>query len=360
MINIKPLYLNNKNCIGLQFGYLKRLNFNLSSLAILLFPGFSSCLLLIILNFNTFNMAFAQNNPQWDDTEKNKWNSAFELVEIPSTKDETLQKAYFYKSSNAEPQPLIISLHTWSGDYTQEDPLADQVVNKNWNYIHPDFRGPNYTYQACGSPWVISDIEDAIEFAIREGNVDTTEIHIIGASGGGYATTLMFMQTRHPVKSFSAWVPITNLVDWYYESLGRGNKYADHIWQATRSDKSLDLMEAKMRSSFFMETPIQQRTNSTLHIYAGVHDGYTGSVPITQSINFYNKLIKDIDPSAVKEIIPSETIIQLVTKQNLMGHSTSKVVGDRAIILEKQFQNIHLTIFEGTHEMLSEVALDLL
>ncbi len=302
----------------------------------------------------------AQQNPQWDDTQNKIWGAEFQEIEIPSSLDDSLQKAYFYKSTAISPQPLIVSLHTWSGDYSQQDPLAQQIVEKNWNYIHPDFRGPNDTYQACGSKWVIQDIEDAITFAIQEGNVDTAEIHIIGASGGGYATTLMYMQTQHPVKSFSAWVPITNLVDWYYESLGRKNKYADHIWQATQSDSVLNIEEAKSRSSYFMETPVEKRKNSKLTIYAGIHDGYTGSVPITQSINFYNKLVEDIEPSNAEAIIPTEISLQLVTKRNNAGKKAKEMLGDRPVIYQKHFRSIHLILFEGGHEMLADVALELL
>jgi dienelactone hydrolase len=321
---------------------------------------FTLLLLSMLLSLLSYSTVFAQENPQWDDTQKKNWSEIFQLIEIPSSLDDSLQKAYFYKTTSPTPQPLIISLHTWSGDYTQQDPLAEQVAAKNWNYIHPDFRGPNNTFKACGSPWVISDIEDAITFAIQEGHVDTTEIHIIGVSGGGFATTLMYMKTQHPVKSFSAWVPITNLVDWYYESLGRGNQYADHIWQATRSDSTLNLSEAKKRSSYFMDTPVRQRSKSKLTLYAGIHDGYTGSVPITQSINFYNKLVKETDPSEVSAIVPTETILQLVTKRNYPGNSSGEILGDRPVIFQKHFRNIHLILFEGGHEMLSDIALEAL
>ena len=78
-------------------------------------------------------------------------------------------------------------MHTWSGDYNQEDPLAKEVLLRDWNYIHPDFRGPNNNSNACGSSLVITDLEDAIQFAINHGIVDTANTHIIGVSGGGYA-----------------------------------------------------------------------------------------------------------------------------------------------------------------------------
>jgi len=140
----------------------------------------------------------------WDNTQSKNWPKGFASVEIKSTIDGTIQKAVFYKTPFSEKQPLIVSLHTWSGDYLQEDPLANEIVLRGWNYIHPDFRGPNNHPNACGSSLVISDVEDAIRYAIENGNVDEPEVHIIGVSGGGYATLLLFMKLNFPVKSFSA------------------------------------------------------------------------------------------------------------------------------------------------------------
>ena len=141
----------------------------------------------------------AQEQNQWDDTKKSGWPEQFKEVNIPSTMDGSLQKAYFYRTTSDRPQPLIVSLHTWSGDYQQKDPLIQEIMEKDYNYIHPDFRGPNYTQQACGSHFVIADIDDAISYGIEKGNVDLNNIHIIGVSGGGYATLLTYMQSRHKI-----------------------------------------------------------------------------------------------------------------------------------------------------------------
>ncbi len=174
-----------------------------------------------------------QQNETWDDTKSKRWPTECKRVEIPSSADDAIQQAYFYKSNHVEKRPLIVSLHTWSGNFEQKDTLIWQCIEKGYHYIHPDFRGPNYTYEACGSPLVISDIDDAISYAINHARVDTENMHIIGTSGGGYATLLAYMNTDYQVKTFSAWVPISNLIDWYHESKGRKNKYARHIAMAT-------------------------------------------------------------------------------------------------------------------------------
>ena len=100
---------------------------------------------------------------------QNKWGDSFKIVEIKSPLDGAIQKAYFYPTTKKDPQPLIVNLHTWSNDYTQYDTLSDLSKAKDYNYIHPDFRGANRTKDACCSELVISDIDAAIDFAIKKG-----------------------------------------------------------------------------------------------------------------------------------------------------------------------------------------------
>ena len=154
--------------------------------------------LLILCFFSSFPMA--QHIIKYDDVRSFGWDEKVKEVAIQASKDGQIQKAYFYATTNARPQPLIVSLHTWSGDYTQNDLLVKQCLLNNWNYIHPDFRGPNWTVPACGSPLVLSDIDDAIQYAIDHGKVDPAEIHVIGGSGGGYATLMMFLNTSDTFK----------------------------------------------------------------------------------------------------------------------------------------------------------------
>lgn len=65
--------------------------------------------------------------PAWDNTSKRHWSPEFKIAEIPSSKDGAMQKAYIYKTTQKKPQPLIVSLHTWSGYYNQTDPLAKEI-----------------------------------------------------------------------------------------------------------------------------------------------------------------------------------------------------------------------------------------
>jgi len=321
-------------------------------------------LILISICLIILKTATSQNDPKWDDTKSSDWPSQCKKVEIISSVDKTIQPAYFFKASSESPRPLIISLHTWSGDYKQKDTLSWMCIENDYNYIHPNFRGSNNTKEACGSPLVIADINDAIDYAVKNGNVDTGEMHIIGASGGGYATLLSYMKVRHQIKTFSAWVPISNLVDWYYESVGRRQKYARDIAQATTGKKFkgnnyyFDEEEARKRSPFFMTTPVEQRKNSKLYIHTGIHDGYQGSVPVTQSLKFYNKVVSDFDPKAKESLISVEKMLKLVERRNTdILNPTLTNHGD--ILFSKQYlDKIHVNVFEGSHEMIPEKALE--
>lgn len=287
-----------------------------------------------------------------DDTSKHQWNENMKEVEIPSSADGAMQKAYFHATASATPQPLIVSFHTWSGDYSQRDPLEKEMLLRDYNYIHPDYRGSNTTPQGCGSPLAISDIEDAIAWAIAHGNVDKNEVHLVGSSGGGYATLLAYMTVKYPVKSFSAWVAISDLEAWYWESLGRKNQYAGHIFAATSSVDELDVAEARRRSPFWMPSPGKLREGSRLYIYTGANDGYTGSVPITHSILMYNRLLTDRS-AAPGELVDDRTIISLLAKRGAPNADPRYTIGSRQVWLHREYQDLSLTVFDGGHEQLS-------
>jgi lysophospholipase L1-like esterase/pimeloyl-ACP methyl ester carboxylesterase len=314
-------------------------------------------LIFLILTGNGFLLS--QNNTNWDNTQQRNWDKLFEIVSIPSSSDGKIQHAFFYKTSRKEPQPLIVSLHTWSGDYTQEDPLAKETLLRDWNYIHPDFRGPNNSPEACGSNLVISDILDAIEFAQTNSRVDSSNIHIIGVSGGAYTTLMAYMKLPYPVRSFNAWVPISDLYEWYWESKGRKLKYTEDLEGVVRLNGIMDWQDLKRRSPMTLPFPGDIRKNSELNIYAGIHDGYTGSVPIIHSIRFFNKIAKELNPEEQGAIIPDSTIISLLTKRMNPLATPGLTINDRFIHLQKKLPGLKLTIFEGGHEMLVESALSL-
>ncbi len=304
--------------------------------------------------WNVLKKPFTNNFTPFDDSRESTWDSDFKLVDIQSTLDNSQQKAYFFKSKSAIPGPLVVSLHSWSGTYEQKDELAALSKAKDLNYIHPDFRGVNWTKDACCSDLAIQDIDDAIDYAIKNSKVDLSRIYVIGSSGGGYATLATFMKSKHTIRRFSAWVPISDLIAWYAQSKIMGTKYAENILDCTSSKDSLNLEIAIKKSPIYWKTPVEKLNTTELQIFAGVYDGIQGSVPITHSINFYNKILKDKLVNDSTLFVSDSEKLYLLEFRKALGDLGS--IADRKVFLKKQSGNIGLTIFEGNHEMLTEYA----
>ncbi len=310
-------------------------------------------------------------DPEWDDTAKAAWPAPFEHVVVPSSADGSGQHAILFRAP-APGRPLLVSLHTWSAGYLQRDPRAAEAVSRGWNYIHPDFRGYNNRFEAMGGPPVVSDIQDAVLYAIQETGADSENVHILGASGGGHAALLAFMKLPYPARSFSAWVPISDIEAWFLESRGRSARYADDILAALGcTEAAFDSAEAARRSPLLMPFPAH-RDGAELFIYTGIHDGYTGSVPTSQSMLMYNRLVGEMkygttDPDSLFAkaaadpdlVAPAAFAAVLARRTDSRATASAPRLGDRAVHLARDFQNIHLRVFEGGHQQL-DCALDLL
>lgn len=329
----------------------KKLTYFLSFNLVIIFIALGA-----MLYFHWFSSPSQRNQSQED-----LWVDEMNYVEIPSTLDGEIQEAYFLSST--EEAPLIISLHQWTATYENFDPISNMAIEENWNYIRPNFRGPNIQPKAGGSEYVLSDIDDAIAYAKENSNVQTDNIYIVGTSGGGHAALMHLMNSEIEVSGYSAWVPITDLIAWYGESRLRDNKYSDDILAITNSQNNrLDIQEARNRSPIHQDTPVDKLEDTEVHLFAGVHDGYDGTVPIGHTLNFYNKLITDLEYGE-EHLIPYDVESQLLYTQTL--HELDEehdypMIGNRNIIYETGVENINLTIFDGHHEILYEEAFGLL
>lgn len=277
---------------------------------------------------------------------------------IHSSLDNNTQSFYYYKSTDTKPRPLLVQLHSWSfpADSLKTIGLDVEAAERNINYLFPNFRGVNNHPKACCSNFVISDIDEAIDWALKNLNVDKAQIYVVGVSGGGYATLAMYMKSRHNIKAFSAWVPITDLVSWYGQSIERQNKYAAEIIACTGGTEVFDSAKARERSPIFWKTPVNKRKHSVVQIFAGIHDGYTGPVPISHSVNFYNKLLSDHGISDSAMYVPRKDL-ETMLRQQAFGVNSRLTIGDKAIHYQKKSKSFMLTIFEGGHEMRSHEVL---
>lgn len=293
---------------------------------------------------------------------KSSWPKEFTVEKIPSVTDANIQEAYLYKTTAVSPQPLIVSLHSWSWSYYTEDSLAQLAKSKNINYIRPDFRGPYLSVESCCSELVISDIDNAIAYAIKNANVDTTNIFVIGISGGGYTALCTFMKSKHAIKKFSVWIPVTDLLAFYQYNKNRKGRYENTILNCTDSSTNqLNVEEAKERSPIYMKTPVDKLTNSNLTIYAGSYDGIeikSEQAPLTQSIDFYNKLLKDRQVADSSVYVSDKEKLSLLVERRKLGNYGQ--IEDREIFLIKNHLNTKLVIFEGGHEVFTKYAFETL
>ncbi len=291
----------------------------------------------------------SEKEPLWDSTAAHDWQPPYEKVAIPSTLDGAIQQAYIYRSTSSTPVPLVVNLHTWSGDYTQFDGFGDLVKNKNWNFIHPDFRGSNTTPQSCASKYAIQDVDDAIAYALKTMPVDPENIFITGTSGGGMMSCVAYLNTRHPIRATFAWVPITDLEAWYYQSAARKNKYAKNILTVTGSSgKNLNADDARSRSSLYM--PIPKELKSPIHLFAGIDDGYSGSVPISHTLLFYNRMAEFA--GAPDKKAPESEIIAMLSRGKPSTPPPGYEIDGRKVLYHQESPLATVTIFQGGHEML--------
>lgn len=276
-----------------------------------------------------------------------------------SSLDQNKQIFYHFKSQSNKPMPLVIQLHSWSfsADSLKTLGLDSIVISKNYNYIFPDFRGINNTAKACGSDYVVADIDEAIDWALANLNVDKSKIYLVGYSGGGFATMVMYMKSRHKIKAFSAWVGISDLWAWYGESLQRRNRYAGDLLKCVDTTEP-DSTKLLARSPLHMKAPKKIRKKSSFHLYAGIHDGHGRSmpVPISQTIKMYNTLVEDRGEKDRKNYMDEAIMQKMVASQSFPENFAMSQIADKKAIRLKSGR-ISLCVFEGGHDMLSEVVL---
>lgn len=287
------------------------------------------------------------------------WPSVVRRIEYTSSADQSQQPALFYASDSSRPRPVLVALHTWSFDYTQVSsiPYAEWCIEKDWVFIHPNFRGPNNNPQATGSELVVADILSAVEYAKAHALVDATRIYLVGESGGGYAALLLAGRAPHIWAGVSAWGPITDLGDWYFETKSRNLKYAQEIVASCGGIPqrgSAAETECRKRSAM---TYLANARGLLIDINAGIRDGHgtNGPVPICQSLRAYNLLAHPADRLSEEAI---DIMVKLAhVPKELRFSGKDPLYGDNQVLLRRQSGKVRLSLFDGGHEIIHRAAL---
>ena len=280
-------------------------------------------------------------------------------ISYPCKIDNSLQPAIYHKAKCAK-RPLLVALHTWSYSHvTGFEEYLKYCETNDWNLIFPEFRGPNWTPQGCGSEYVVSDLEDAVTFAKNDADADESRIYLCGGSGGGHCT--LYMAGRRPDlwTAVSAWCPITDIAAWHAQSLALDKSYALHIELAcggNPAENKAAAEEAKKRSPLTW-LKNSQGTPLIIDINAGIHDGHRNcSVPVSHAINAFNIIAKETDRISADDI---ETIVKdEIIPDHLKTDIIDPCYGSHTLLLRRVSGNVRLNIFEGGHDLLPFPAME--
>jgi dienelactone hydrolase len=273
-----------------------------------------------------------------------------------SRADHTRQPCLFYTPVQASPVPLLVALHTWSGDYRQAQPFYAQWCIKNrWAMIHPHCRGPNRSPQACGSDLAVQDILDAVAYAREQVKIDTNRIYLVGVSGGGYMAMLMAGRAPELWAGVSAWCGIHDLAAWHAQQRQSHGVYDRALEAVCRGAPGASAVVDHEYSHRSPATWLKRATDVPLDLAAGIADGHSGSVPVSHTLHAFNDLAAEADH------IPEAEIAALTSQpsvpQALQYSAVDPLYGSRRVLYRRQSRQVRVTLFEGGHEIVPNVAL---
>lgn len=208
-----------------------------------------------------------------------------EEIWVRSSLDGTMQPSLFFEAEG-ENRPCIVGLHTWSfGRENQIQYLLPMAEELNFHLLLPEFRGPNFKtnpepMKACGSLYAKTDIQEAIDAVIRDRKIDRDNIFLVGLSGGGHMALLMAGFIPEYFRAVAPFVPISDLGLWLQQS---PEHYHEHILACTGGDPE----EMDNRSPLKYLDDIAR---ANIKIFHGKRDPV---VPVTQSITFYNRMLRE-------------------------------------------------------------------
>lgn len=287
------------------------------------------------------------------------WPAGVQEITYLASIDNSQQPALIHITEREEKRPLLVALHTWSGNYRQaggQTAFAKWSIKNNWHMIHPNFRGPNNNPDGCGSDKAVQDILDAVDYMKKNHSVDEDRIYLVGSSGGGHCALLMAGRAPNVWAGVSSWVPISDVRAWWEHTSQAKMRYARDIEKAVGGAPDQDKNAAAECTKRSPITYLHQAVKVNLDINAGVFDGRKGSVPFTHSLNAFNAVVP------VDDKISQHSITSFYKEQKpLPGEYELKpdpLYEKNPVIYRKISANTRVTIFKGGHEIIHKAALN--
>ncbi|MFH1069239.1 MAG: prolyl oligopeptidase family serine peptidase [Candidatus Glassbacteria bacterium] len=290
------------------------------------------------------------------------WPEEVREVQIVSSADGSLQKALFWAPADRRtPVPLLVNLHTWSGDYRQDMGIAffQEARRRGWAFIHPDFRGPDRRPEAAGSPTATADILDAVAYAREAASLDSGRIYLAGVSGGGHMSLLTAGRNPEIWAGVSAWVPITDLARWHAECVARGLDYARDMEATCGGPPAAG---AEVDSQYRLRSPLSvlgRAAAVAVEINTGIHDGHSGSVPVGHSLRGFNELARA--NGMPEKVIGEQAIERFETGERVPPELAGEreddpAYGDKRVLFRRNAGPARVTVFESGHEGIPQAA----
>ena len=280
-------------------------------------------------------------------------------VRIKSSLDGSEQPAFFYApKAGKKPVPLLVALHTWSGDYRQKSypQFPKWCADQGWAYIHPNFRGPNRNPSATGSDLAVQDVLDAVGYVRKNTEVDENRILLVGASGGGYMSLMMAGRAPDLWAGVSAWVPISDLSAWHAQTKAKKLKYYREIEKSCGGSpgKSKEVDDQYRRRSPLTHLP-KAKGKVRLDINAGIFDGHKGSVPVSHSLLAFNAVAAEADHLTQAQI--DEFARKPQKMKGLAQPIDDPGYGNKKPLFRRVSGKARVTLFDGGHELIPPAAI---
>lgn len=279
-------------------------------------------------------------------------------VTTTSTKDRAPQSMIYYAppesalDQRGDPFPLLVVLHTWSGNYLQGLDVLPAVKQRKLVFVAPDFRGPNTNPDACASEAAIRDVLDAVDYAKKNARVDESRIYLLGGSGGAHMALMMAAKAPSLWAAVSAWVPISDLARWHAENIISRKGYDKHMEQVCGGapGKPGTDKEYRARSPLFF---LEAAKGVPIDINTGIHDGHTGgSVPVSHSLHAFNVLAKANGLN--DKLLQDDEIAFMTGKEEIPEALSCEKEEDPERRLPILFRRVagfvRITVFEGGHD----------
>lgn len=288
------------------------------------------------------------------------WPAEIEDIRFESAADHSQQPALFYNPKRDKAVPLLVGLHTWSGGYRQADSEAAYArwcIREGWAMVHPHFRGPNNTPEACGSDLAVQDILSAVAYAKKTVAIDPDRVYLIGVSGGGHMALLMAGRAPETWAGVSAWCGIADLAAWHADNTRHGKKtrYAEMIERACGGPPGTS---PEIDQQYKHRSPITWLANAktvSLDINAGITDGHNGSVPVSHSLRAFNAVAAAADRISDAEI--AALAAQPKIPDSLRQTIDDPMFRSNPVLFRRASGNVRVTLFQGGHQILPDAAL---